>query len=327
MATKKRKLLGSIERNLQMNIANPDHYPRIIALGKALSSNDRLRVLDILRGRSLSIMEVASALKLPVSSVAFHFRCLEEANLIITESQPGVRGSMRIGLCSVHQVLLEADTAASLSKSNVFAYNMPIGNYFDCDISPTCGLADEHGLIGKYDDVRSFYAAERMRAQLIWFQHGYLEYRFPNPCTVDMHLTELSFSLELCAEAPGHQEEWPTDITFSINGQTLGTYTSPGDFGARRGLYTPESWPVGSTQYGLLTTLSVRERGGYIDEALVNANMALSDLGLLDSPYIALRIEASASAAHAGGINIFGEKFGDYNQNIAMRLHSRLVQS
>lgn len=94
----------------------------------------------------------------------------------------------------------------------------------------------------------------------------------------------------------------------------------PGDFGARRGRLTPHSWPSGRTQYGLLKTFSVRENGGYLDGLPVNQEIALQDLDLHQKPYITLRIEIKKDAAHIGGINIFGEKYGDFPQGIVMNL-------
>ena len=81
--------------------------------------------------------------------------------------------------------------------------------------------------------------------------------------------------MEICSEAPGYLEHWPSDITISINGHEVGTYCSPGDYGARRGNLTPLCWPNGRTQYGILKTFSVREHGGYIDGALVNQQLGL----------------------------------------------------
>ena len=93
--------------------------------------------------------------------------------------------------------------------------------------------------------------------------------------------------------------------------QELGTYLCPGDFGDRRGKYTPSSWPNGRTQYGLLKTFSITDSGGYIDKDLVNPNISIADLHLEHAPYISLKIQIKDDAKHIGGINLFGEKYGD----------------
>ena len=71
--------------------------------------------------------------------------------------------------------------------------------------------------------------------------------------------------MELCSEAPGYNAQWPSDITFSVNGTEIGTYTCPGDLGARRGRLTPNVWPIGLTQYGFMTGVSLRKDGCYIN--------------------------------------------------------------
>ena len=51
-----------------------------------------------------------------------------------------------------------------------------------------------------------------------------------------------------------------------------------------------------------------------------SAPATLADLRLDACDYISLRIGVDADAAHVGGVNLFGEKFGDYAQGIVMRV-------
>ncbi|MBC7960551.1 MAG: transcriptional regulator, partial [Vallitaleaceae bacterium] len=197
--------------------------------------------------------------------------------------------------------------------------NMPIGNYTDCQVTPTCGLVNDKIFIDSEDDSRSFYNAEHTSAQLIWLHSGYLEYRFSNQAIQDKppHLIEIS--MELCSEAPNYHNEWPSDITLWINGIECGTWTSPGDFGGRRGKLNPPFWSDGSTQFGMLKTWRVTQKGAFIDEKSVS-NISIKDLKLAVGDYITVRVGVKEDAAHVGGMNLFGEKFGDFNQNIVMRL-------
>ena len=309
-----------MERNIYLDVTNGSHLEDIINIGKALSSHDRIRVLNLLRLRSMSVMEVAKHLNLPVSSIAHHFKALEEAKLILTESKPGIRGSQRIGMCCTQVIHMRITERAHLPQLGTVEVNMPIGGYFDCDVQPTCGIADEFRLIGTYDSPKSFFSQDRGKAQLLWFKSGFVEYRFPNHCTADMDCQNISFSLELCSEAPGYQENWPSDIIISVNDMALGTYVSPGDFGARRGRLTPEYWENGITQYGLLKTFSIRENGAFIDEQPVNSRLTISALKLMEKPYISFKIAVDPMGVNQGGINIFGHKFGDFEQDIVMRI-------
>lgn len=129
--------------------------------------------------------------------------------------------------------------------------------------------------------------------------------------------------MELCSEATGFLENWPSDITISINDIEVATYLSPGDFGARRGKLTPEVWANGSSQYGLLKTFSVKNDGGYIDGFLQNHAITIADLKLAERQHISLKIAVKDDAVHVGGVNIFGSRFGDYPQGIIMNITYR----
>lgn len=312
------KIIG--ERDIELNLSNPAHHSQIARIGKALSSPVRLNILNLLKNTTLSIQEIAGILSIPVSSTASHIRCLEEAHLIVTESQPGNHGSMRVCVGSMQTFTLQTFDSVLDVADNTIRVDMPVGGYFRCNVEPTCGLADENGAIDTYDSPTSFYSPKRIGAQLLWFQQGFIEYRFQNLTNPMLNLQEIAFRMELCSEAPGYQENWPSDITISINDQEIATYCAPGDFGARRGHLTPPSWPNGRTQYGLLKTFSVRNDGGYLDHKLVNPNICIQDLNLNENPYISLTISIKKDAQHIGGINLFGEKYGDYPQGIVMEL-------
>lgn len=317
---KPRNIRISNQRDIILHLGNPEHKDRILKIGKALSIPARLEILDILKNTPRSLQEISSLLDIPLSSVALHIKVLEEAGLIITEAQSGTRGSMRVCLCCFSSILLTQFNADVDSFNKTVSMEMPIGNYFDCEIHPTCGIANEKGAIGAYDSVNTFYSPLRTQAQLIWFTKGYLEYRFPNILNSLLEVDEISFSMELCSEAAGFLENWPSDITIYINDIEVATYLSPGDFGARRGKLTPEIWANGSTQYGLLKTFSVKKDGGYIDGFRQNPYISIRDLKLSDHQHISLKIAVKEDTSHVGGVNIFGPKFGDYPQGIIMNI-------
>ncbi len=310
----------SLEKNIELNLSVAGHRELIAAAGKALSSTVRIDILNLIKTKPLSLQEISRILKIPLSSTAMHIRCLEDARLIITESQPGIRGSMRVCTCGFLSLHLEAYDKETDAVDNSFVYDMPVGSYYDFEAYPTCGLAGTEGIIDSFDNPVSFYSAERQNAQLIWFSRGFVEYRYPNKINKLLTLQELSFTLETGSEAPGYRESWPSDITFLINGHEAGTYTSPGDFGMRRGRLTPDIWPIGRSQYGLMVTVSLKPDGSYINGSLTNPDVTLKTAGLYDQAYISFEIRLKPDAVHPGGINIFGEKYGDYPQGICMRI-------
>ena len=307
------------ERNINLNLADEVDKDQIVRIGKALSSPVKIEILNLLNDKAMPMHEIAQALDLAISSVYMHIQDLEKAKLVVTETQPGLKGSMRVCVTSMESIYLENRPKPDSSGKTITS-NMPIGNYFDFKVKPTCGMADISGPIETYDSPQIFYSPKRMNAQLLWFHQGFIEYRFPYTPSTTLTLKELSFSLEFCSEAPGYADDWPSDITFSINTHELGYFRSPSDFGVRRGRLTPAAWPLGRTQYGLLKTISVKSDGSYMDGKLWNEKVTLSTLNLDENPYISLLIEIKENAEYVGGINIFGENYGDYPQGIIMSL-------
>jgi predicted transcriptional regulator len=125
--------------------------------------------------------------------------------------------------------------------------------------------------------------------------------------------------MEMSSEVPGTNKKWLSDISAWINEVEIGTWTSPGDFGDRRGRFTPSFWKLEGSQYGLLTTWEVTAQGTFIDRRQVS-KVTLADLRLEEHHSIKVRIGIAENAEHAGGINIFGKGFGDYDQDIILKL-------
>lgn len=285
---------------------------------KALASEPRLQVLDLLKDRVLNVSEIAEALDMPPSTANLHIKGLEEAGLLKTELQPGTRGLQKT-CAHVYSTIIVQLPRGDSEEEQAVESTMPVGAYVDCDVTPTCGIAGETGIIGLFDDPASFYEPERVNAQLIWFHHGYVEYRFPNRLPPKVTVDSLQLSMEICSEAPLHHDNWPSDITLWINGVEIGAWTSPRDFGGQRGALTPEWWEEYNSQYGLLKVWQVSGDGSYIDGSPLS-DVTLAALQLDRQPSIAVRIGVKADAKHVGGLNIFGRKFGNYAQDIRLRL-------
>ena len=287
----------------------------------ALASEPRLRILELLSEQLLNMSEIAAALSVPLATVVMHTGVLERAGLITTERKPAKRGMQKV-CARVYDSVLIGLPDRRRDDLKVLELTMPVGAYADVQASPTCGLASEEGIIGFFDDPASFYEPERQHAQLIWFHHGYAEYRFPNRIPRGAQLESLQVSLELCSEAPLHHTDWPSDITVSVNSADLGTWTSPGDFGGQRGVLTPAWWGEQNSQHGALKVWQVTPEGSFIDGSPLS-NVTLEMLGLANAACITVRIGVREDARHVGGVNIFGSRFGHYPQDIVLTMRFR----
>ena len=91
---------------------------------------------------------------------------------------------------------------------------------------------------------------------------------------------KLVLYIEICSEFPFYDMNHKSDITFWINDKEVTTYTCKGDYGDRRGKQNPDWWLDVNTQYGEMVTLSVDDKGVYINGTLVNDKITIWDLKL-----------------------------------------------
>ena len=294
-----------------------------LSLFVALASETRIRMIEILSKESLNIREMAQRLDISSAIVTKHVQQLEEAGIIHTEMTAGKRGMQK-------QCSLRLDTATLIFKSSEtpkeplqdqdsYSVSIPVGQYTEYQVKPTCGLASETKLIGMRDDPRYFAEPEHVKAQHIWFASGYVEYRIPNYMTGRNNITSLRISLEIGSEAPGYAENWASDISFSVNEIPVCIWTSPGDFGSVRGKLTPPWWEPGSTQHGLLKTLLITSSGTYMDGVLLS-EVRIQDLPIQLKEEIRFRISSPEDARNAGGVSLFGRYFGNYEQDIQVKI-------
>lgn len=285
---------------------------------KGIASEQRLRILQFLGDKTCSINEIAATMKIPNSTVNIHINTLEESGFIKTELTPANRGLQKVCSRLYDRVVIELPRPHE-PQERLVEISMPIGNYVDCQVATTCGLAGETGIIGLLDDPLSFYEPSRVSAQLIWFRQGYVEYRFPNRLPPKAILDNLTLSMEICSEAPLHHDDWPSDITIWINGCEIGSWTSPADFGGQRGSLTPEWWESWNSQYGLLKVWQVNQEQSNIDGIKIS-DVTLKELKIVQQQYIVVRVGVKENTQHVGGLNLFGSRFGNYPQDIVLRL-------
>lgn len=299
-------------------IVDPEEGIEIL---KALASPARVKILKHLSlSGAMNVNAIAEALDMPQSSISANVQMLEDAGLIRTETQRAKKGNQKLCHTLFDEVLVMFKKDPRTAKADVIEVAMPLGLYTSCEVTAPCGLCSSEGIIGLLDVPDTFLDPGRMSAGLIWFTRGYVEYQFPNNIKImDQKLAAVEFSMELSSEVPGTAADWPSDISFLINQIEVGTWTSPGDYGDQRGVYTPAWWKLKGSQYGKLKTVRVTTEGTYVDGLKISP-VSLKDLDLGIHRSIRFRIEVKDTARHPGGVNIFGRGFGNYDQDIVMRL-------
>lgn len=288
---------------------------------KGLSSPIRIRILRLLHAQGpMNVNEISDALGLPQSTVATNIQVLHDSELINTATIKATKGQQKICSARYDEVFIRLDGIQGQQQERMVEVAMPLGLYTSYQVSAPCGLCSTEGVIGMLDVPDLFLDPRRMRAALLWFGRGYVEYKFPNNAKIARADVEaIEFSLEISSEVPGTNTNWPSDISLWVNDVRVGTWTSPGDFGDKRGLYTPRWWKLEGSQYGKLTVWSIDDRGSFVDGVKVSRT-TLADLDLAAHHSIRLKIGIDEKAKRPGGLNIFGRGFGNHDQDIVMRL-------
>ena len=298
---------------------HPEHS---FAVLRGLASPVRIRILKLVQKRgAMNVNEIAEALDLPQSTIATNVSILDEAGLIETRVVKTVKGQQKICTARYDEILIRLDADGPERHDNTIEVAMPLGLYTSCNVSAPCGLCSRESIIGVLDVPDLFMDPRRMAAALLWFGRGNVEYKFPNNAKIlKAKIEAIEFSMELSSEVPGTNENWPSDITAHVNGIAVGTWTSPGDFGDKRGTFTPRWWKLKGSQYGRLTTWRITHTGSFVD-GIQCSDVTIADLKLADHHSIRLRVGIDHDARNPGGINIFGRGFGDFDQDILMRLY------
>ncbi|NVK56140.1 MAG: MarR family transcriptional regulator [Alteromonadaceae bacterium] len=291
---------------------------------KVAASRNGVLILKLLHDAGgLNVNQIAERLGQPQSSVSNNVQALEKAGLIRTEMISARKGSQKVCHAIYDEMVVSFHKPTGSLPSDVIEVAMPLGLYTKAAVVGPCGICSPTGIIGLLDVPETFLDPERMKASLLWFTSGFVEYQFPNNALLKgLDVGRIEFALEVSSEVPGTHTDWPSDICVSVNGVELGVWTSPGDFGDRRGVYTPDWWKLAGSQYGLLKTWQVTDEGAFVDGRQIS-DVVLRDLQLSEHRSVRLRIEVKPQARHPGGINIFGRGFGNYDQDLILRLHTK----
>ncbi|WP_019206565.1 ArsR/SmtB family transcription factor [Limosilactobacillus ingluviei] len=284
-----------------------------LAVYKALASPVRLQIIQLLAQRSQNAQALAKALQLSQTITSLHLKKLAEAGIIDFYQ----KGHCKMAQLEVDHIDINFPKKI-YEPYNVYQTDIPVGQFTNFHVEPSCGMADQTGYIGKVDEPAYFIDPRRFNAGMIWWNNGYLEYQVPNHLTQQDTLQMIDIIAELGSEFPFSNNNWPSDITVSVNGTELGYWTSPGDFSDVRGKYTPNWVPNNVNQYGLQKIFRITDHGTYLD-GKPWSDVCLQDLEFIPDRFI-LRFEIKSIATNNGGCTIFGKGFGNYNQDLRMKL-------
>lgn len=287
---------------------------------KALGSDLRIKIVKLLlENKEMNMNELASSLGITNGALTSHIKKLEESGIISVITEHGGHGNQKLCRVALDKILIDVETDETEDENNIYNTEVPVGHYSNYEIYPTCGLATDRALVGEVDDPRYFAHPDRINARIIWFTKGYIEYIIPNLLPSATKIDQITISLELSSEAPGVNNDWPSDISFVLNDKKIGMWTSPGDYGDVQGIFTPDWWFPNWNQYGLLKMISINKKGTFVD-GLKISDVNIKEFNLDNKSTIRFRFQVEEDAKNVGGLTIFGNGFGNYSQDIKVRI-------
>ena len=300
--------------NMEQRVRIVDHK-QVSSVARALDSDIRRRMLEILFDTPHSVSQLARELSIPQSTCTVNLQILRDAGLVQPASD-----NTRLLATTFEEVVIPLRGAEPAPETRMIEVDMPIGLYSAYQVHAPCGLLSEDKIIGFLDIPDSFLDTHRAAAQMIWLSNGFLDYPFPMSSSSvphGKHVKALVVTAEVCSEYPEYRLDWPSDITVWISGVEIGTWTSPGDMGGTRGRLTPEWWSTRNTQYGFKKSWRIAEDGCYIDGKKVS-DTTVSAVPL--DRNVVVRIGVKDHAENKGGLNLFGRKFGNYEHDLLLRM-------
>lgn len=293
---------------------------KMAEIAHALSSIQRLEILELLNTASMSVKEISEYLKIPLSSTLLHINILASCDLISIKETYTKQGKSKLCSRNCDKVSLNI-FRENMNVNNKLVLQIPIGNYYDYNIpyGTGCGIATNEHTIGIDNDTDVFFSDERFKAGYIWFNKGFLKYRVPNK-SLPSKLSKISLSFEVCSEAPFYRNDWKSDITVIFCGVEIGTWTSLGDYGGRRGINNPKWWPDALTQFGVLTNWEIRKNGTFVNDIKIS-DITIDNIDIKKERFISFEFGVKDDAYYCGGMSLFGKSFGDYNQEIVLKFY------
>lgn len=287
---------------------------------KALGSELRINIIKLLQeNHEMNMNELATSLGITNGALTSHIKKLEESGIIQVMTERGGHGNQKICKVAVDKIVVDVESEETEEDQNIYNTEVKVGHYSDYNVYPTCGLATSKAIVGEVDDPRYFSHPDRINAGILWFTKGYIEYMIPNLLPSATKIDQITVSLEISSEAPGINNDWPSDISIFLNDVKIGTWTSPGDYGDVQGIFTPDWWFPNWNQYGLLKMIVINKKGTFVD-GLKISDVTINQFNLDYKSTVRFKFEIEEDAKNIGGITIFGSEFGNYNQDIKLRI-------
>lgn len=296
---------------MELNISNES-----LPVYKALASEIRLAILHEISLHPITAIELSKKLHLSPPAISKNLKILVEAHLINFEAGPNNHRKKYIPLVQDINIHLPE---VIYPEYRTIKQQIPIGNFFNLrDIQPSCGLIGKNSVIQHFDDPSTFISPDRIKAELLYFTSGEIEYKLPINNKIDKNLKMIVISFEAASEFPGSNNNWPSKIGISINKFDVGSFTLKGNPSDVRGRYTPDWWDDHFSQYGQLVQIRINDQDTGINGVKIS-DISLKDLQYDSTNSLSLKLKVLNQFNRSPhGLTLFGKHFGNYRQDILL---------
>ena len=95
---------------------------------------------------------------------------LEESGILAILPEHSGHGNKKVCRINVDKILVDIASNNDSPDEDSYSIDIPIGNYFNYSVYPTCGLSTTDNLIGEVDDPRYFAHPSHVDAKIFGFR-------------------------------------------------------------------------------------------------------------------------------------------------------------
>ena len=299
---------------------------------KALSSDVRIKILNLLADTDMNIQTMANRLGISKTNALTHINILEESGFVKSQYISGSVGNQRICRKIYDRLIFTFDPSITNDDGVYYEKEISVGNYFNFEAYAPCGIANNHRILKKWDDPSALCEPERVMASVVWTAFGYLEYKIPiDPMFAGKTITAVEIIMEISAHTliSNHKDvvypsymtrdrvtEGISDVTFWINDIELGTQTIFAGVDIEKAIFTPTWWRT-TPNHGELVKVLINEKGCFIGDKKVS-DVKYNNV-IQNESFFSLKVGIKEDATNSSGIMIFGKNFGRYYQDLIIK--------
>lgn len=285
------------------------NYDDILNICNALSSKTRIDIIkQINKKPNINLHELAKNLNLTNGALTSHVKLLSDLGIVKIDIISAKRGCQKV--CSLNNSSFLISLGNKNDYKNCYQENIPIGLFDNFYIGNNCGLTSNGNIIGQINNPKYFSSISRLKANLLWFNDGYLEYSIPNLLETNQTIKEIQISLELISIINNHQDLSSVKVklndtkicSFDVENTNIIDSKSPST-----------QW-FNLNPHGELFLFKTNLDGTFLN------NKKVSDINILDinvKPFNKIKFSIHTDF---NVICIIGRNIGNYNQDINVKI-------